>query len=119
MGWRKQFWLTSQIYLQRNNVTDLLCSGNNINRRVFKNLEDEPKISLEKIKVKVNWNQNSNNKAIIKELSDRLLFTVDENIQKDMENIIKYDFDTHSDNANQVVLRLFNYITKLPEFQLI
>ncbi len=112
-------WLTSQIYLQRNNVTDLLCSGNNINRRVFKNLEDEPKISLEKIKVKVNWNQNSNNKAIIKELSDRLLFTVDENIQKDMENIIKYDFDTHSDNADQVVLRLFNYITKLPEFQLI
>lgn len=112
-------WLTSQIYLQRNNVSDLLCNGQNINRKVFKNLDEDTKISLEKINVNVKWNNNGDNISIIKELSERLIFSVDENIQKDMENIIKYDFDPSSENADKVVLRLFNYITKLPEYQLI
>jgi hypothetical protein len=40
-------------------------------------------------------------------------------MQKDMENLLKYDFDAKSENANNAVLRLFNYITKLPEYQLI
>ena len=112
-------WLTSQIYLQRNNVSDLLCNGRSINRKTFKKLEEEPSISLEKINIKLNWTSTGNNKAIIRELTERLLFLVDEETQKNMENIIKYDFDPKSENADIVVLRLFNFITKLPEFQLI
>jgi uncharacterized protein (DUF1800 family) len=113
-------WLTSQVYLQRNNVADLLCSGKNINKKVFKNItEQEPDVTFEKIEINLKWNSNGNHVAIIKELTERLLFSVDDNIQKDMENILKYDFDTKSKNADQVVIRLFNYIIKLPEFQLI
>jgi uncharacterized protein (DUF1800 family) len=115
-------WLTSQIYLQRNNASDLLCNGRNISRKVFDKIPeegDEPEIKLEKINVSIDFNKNGNNKQIISELSNRLLFRVDENLQKDMENLLKYDFDAKDDNANYAVLRLFNYITKTPEYQLI
>ena len=115
-------WLTSQIYLQRNNVSDLLCSGRNLNRKMFNKMGEEgeqPEMTLENINVKVDFNKKGNNKAIIAELSNRLLFQVDESIQKDMEDVLKYDFDAEKDNAQNAVLRLFNYITKTPEYQLI
>ena len=63
--------------------------------------------------------EKGTNKEIIKQLTNRLLFSVDETTQKDFETILKYDFDSDSQNANQAVLRLFNAILKTPEFQLI
>ena len=80
---------------------------------------EETEIKLEKINVKIAFDKNGTNKKIIAELSNRLLFKVDETMQKDMENVLKYDFDPKSENANYAVLRLFNYITKTPEYQLI
>lgn len=114
-------WLTSQIYLQRNNTSDLLCNGKNISRKTSDTMQedDEPQMKVENIKVAVTFDKNGNNKKIITELSNRLLFKVDESMQKDMENVLKYDFDPKSENANYAVLRLFNYITKTPEYQLI
>jgi uncharacterized protein (DUF1800 family) len=115
-------WLSSQIYLQRNNTSDLLCSGNTINRKMFDSIseiKEQKEMILEKIKPKIDFFAHENNKKIIAQVSDRLLFRVDDSIQKDMENILKYDFDAKSDNSNQAVLRLFNYISKTPEYQLI
>ena len=115
-------WLTSQIYLQRNNIADLLCNGRTISRKSFKNIPDEgeaAKMSFDKIEPTLLFDTNANNKQIIEALCQRLLFTVDEDTQKDMENILKYDFDPKEANANNAVLRLFNYIVKKPEYQLI
>lgn len=115
-------WLTSQIYLQRNNTSDLLCSGRSITRKVLNTMTadtDKPKTELEKIDVKIDFDPEGNNKTIITELSNRLLFKVNDSIQKDMENLLKYDFDPKEEHANFAVIRLFDYITKLPEYQLI
>lgn len=79
----------------------------------------KPKRELEKKEVKVQYDSDGNNKTIITELSNRLLFKVNDSTQKDMENLLKYDFDPKNPNANYAVVRLFNYITKLPEYQLI
>ncbi|WP_130734376.1 DUF1800 domain-containing protein [Flavobacterium sp. J27] len=106
-------WLTSQIYLQRNNTVDFLSSGQNM-VRIRKNETEEKKRSPN-----IQFESNGNNISIIKELTDRLLFTVDKNTQEDMETILKYDFNPKSESASSAVLRLFTYITKLPEFQLI
>ena len=76
---------------------------------------------MSRIKTKtthLQWNKGTN-KAIIKELTDRLLFSVSPETQKDFENLLKYDFDANSPNSDQAVLRLFNAIIKEPEFQLI
>jgi uncharacterized protein (DUF1800 family) len=115
-------WLTSQIYLQRNNTADLLCSGRSISRKILNKVGQEgeqTKAELEKIEVKIDFDSNGNNKTIITELSDRLLFKVNDAMQKDMENLLKYDFDPKEEHANFAVIRLFNYISKLPEYQLI
>jgi uncharacterized protein (DUF1800 family) len=115
-------WLTSQIYLQRNTTSDLLCSGRSVSRKTLNtiiNTGDKTNIEFDKINVKIDFDSNGNNKTIISELSDRLLFTVNEGEQKDMENLLKYDFDPKESHANFAVIRLFNYITKLPEYQLI
>ncbi|WP_264525451.1 DUF1800 domain-containing protein [Flavobacterium sp. N502536] len=115
-------WLTSQIYLQRNNTADLLCSGRSITRKVLNTMTAEaekPKSEFEKVEVKIDFDTNGNNKTIITDLSNRLLFKVNDSVQKDMENLLKYDFDPKEEHANFAVIRLFNYISKLPEYQLI
>ena len=119
-GWNGgKEWLTSQIYLQRNNAADLLCNGKNISKRLRFNDEfTNENINL-LIDIKLNWSKKGNNKTVIAELTNRLLFQVDENLQKEFETILKYDFDPNESNAENGVLRLFNAIIKTPEFQII
>ena len=110
-------WLTSQIYLQRNNVADLLSSGKSIPRS---KLERENTLNKKQaFSISLDWNTKGTNKEIIKELTDRLLFSTDTSLQQDLEKILKHDFDPQSLGANDAVLRLFNAIIKSPEFQLI
>jgi uncharacterized protein (DUF1800 family) len=112
-------WLTSQVYLQRNNVADLLCNGRGLNRKVAKPKEEMNKKTANRNTAKIEWNNNGNNKQIIAELKDRLLCSVDEATQKDFETILKYDFNAKAENSDQVVMRLVNAMVKLPEYQLI
>ena len=112
-------WMTSQIYLQRNNASDYLVNGQNIIARRMEKMEDNEMMQRKVQSVTIDFDSNGTNKTIIKELTDHLLFSVDATTQKDMETILKYDFNPKSESANAAVLRLFNYITKLPEFQLI
>lgn len=103
-------WLSSQTFLQRNNVADLLCLGK-LKRGKKMDNNSKPQISL--------FNTNMDNKEIIKSLTGNLIFDVSKEMQSDMETLLKYDFDASSPNANAAVLRLFNYIIKTPEFQII
>lgn len=113
-------WLTSQIFLQRNNTADLLCNGKNISRAKKENdnmmMNQNPNRQLN---VKLNWNREGNNKEIIAQLSNRLLFQTDAANQQDFEKILKYDFDSKTEGSDNAVMRLFNFMVKTPEFQLI
>lgn len=104
-------WLSSQIYLQRDNVADLLCTGKLVRGRNMDENNALPKISL--------FTQEMSSKEIIKSLSDQLVFQVSPQMQSDMETLLKYDFKANSPNADSAILRVFNYIIKTPEFQLI
>lgn len=110
-------WLTSQIFLQRNNAADLLCNGKNISRKnenmMMNQNQNKP------LNVKLNWDKEGNNKEIIAELKNRLLFQTDENSQADFEQILKYDFNSKTEGSENAVMRLFNFMVKTPEFQLI
>jgi uncharacterized protein (DUF1800 family) len=114
-------WLTSQVFLQRNNAADLLCNGKNLSgekKEIDKNsmMTQNPNRQL---KVKLNWNAAGNNKEIIAELKDRLLFQTDASDQQDFEKLLKYDFDSKTEGSDNAVIRLFNFMVKTPEFQLI
>ena len=114
-------WLTSQVLLQRNNAADLLCNGKNISRGK-KEMENNSMMKQNPnrmLNVKLNWDNEGNNKEIIAQLSDRLLFQVDKNTQQDFEQLLKYDFDSKTEGSENAVMRLFNFMVKTPEFQLI
>lgn len=118
-GWNGgNSWLTSQLYLQRHNAADFLCNGRMLNRKVLRGNENESSENNKTIKVGIDFKKGTN-KQIISELTERLLFQNNDELQKDMEQILKYDFDASNENAEKAVLRLFNYITKTPEYQLI
>ncbi len=120
-GWNGgKEWLSSQVYLQRNNVADLLCNGRNISRRAkFMDNDMVNENSNQLVKVSLNWNKSGTNKTIITELKDRLLFQTDEDMQKDWETILKYDFNPKEESADNAVMRLFNNMIKTPEFQIV
>jgi len=111
-------WLSSQVYLQRNKASDLLCSGKSLRLKGIKN-DDEVEFEISPIDISLDWNHQAKPNEIIRDLAARFLFQTSEEIQKDMEQILKYDFDPKSENAEASVLRLFNYITKTPEFQIL
>ena len=116
-GWEGgRAWLTAQIYLQRNAVVDALCQGNAMRaKRLVKGKKNSP----ENFKTELDWNRANKPKEIIASLSERLLFQVEDELQADLENVLKYDFDPSAANADQAVMRLFNFICKTPEFQLV
>jgi D-hexose-6-phosphate mutarotase len=70
-------------------------------------------------KFKIDFDTNGTNKKIIADLAIHSLFQIDSEVQKDMETILKYDFNPKEENADYAVSRLYNYIVKIPEFQLI
>ena len=113
-------WLTSQVFLQRNNAADLLCNSKNINKAkkdIEKTMTNQK--PNKQLSIKLNWDKEGNNKEIIAELSNRLLFQTDKENQQDFEQILKYDFDSKTDGSEYAVMRLFNFMVKTPEFQLI
>lgn len=122
-GWPGGYsWITSQVYMRRTKTADNLCKGFNLS---IKPLEQYPGHyedydNATAFTPNINWHSNGiGNKEIIGQLAGRLLFDADAPLQKNFETILKYDFDPANPNANEAVMRLFNYMVKTPEFQLI
>ncbi len=125
-------WLSSQKLLQRVSVVALLGSGKSLENYKFKrkqeNAAEDIGMTMETMvdnkyeeskKPTLRWNTAlTNNKDIIKDLTNRLVFTVPKDLQTDCERILKYDFDAKADNALQSVTRLAEHIMKSPEFQI-
>lgn len=126
-------WLTSQVFLQRNNIADSLCNGRNLVRAKKESeqnaMMDQNQMmnqnatvnqnQYRQIHVHLDWNKDGTNKDIIAELENRLLFQTDAADQQDFEKLLKYDFDSKTEGSENAVMRLFNFMVKTPEFQLI
>lgn len=114
-------WINSQTLQQRNTIVDIICTAHNfVKRRLNANeLELLENIKNDSLKVAIPWLKSTDAASIINDFSSRLLFNRDDNLKKDLDVVLKYDFDSNSDGAEFAVIRLFNLILKLPEFQLI
>jgi uncharacterized protein (DUF1800 family) len=88
----------------------------NMDEAQMRNTAMEADCLVPKINVEA---RNRSNKEIIRELSDRMLFEVDSNLQEDLENILKYDFDPSAPNANESILKLGRTIMKTPQYQIL
>lgn len=111
-------WLTAQLFLLRNNTADLMCRGRNINASNLKSIGDPATNYKEAFEVHLDW-KKGNNKDVIAQFKDRLLFSADEDAEKDFELILEHDFNPSAKDAPVAVMKLFNYMVKTPEFQII
>ena len=126
-------WLSSQKLIQRMGIVSTIANGKSLEAFALKRPKkqdaalDEMQMDEEAIFGKmtekdeipaIKWDKSlKSNKDIIKNLSERLVFTVSKDMQDDMERILKYDFNPSEMNADQAVTRLAEYIMKSPEFQ--
>ena len=124
-------WLSSQRLLQRVSVVALLASGKPLEtfkiKRKQENMAEEMGMMEDRVGYReggqitpnLRWNKAlTNNKDIIKDLTDRLVFTVSKDLQTECEQVLKYDFDAKADNAQKSITRLAEHIMKSPEFQI-
>ena len=124
-GWDGgQYWLSSQKLIQRCSAVGLIASGQSFNKFKPKkiNMEDadlqQEEQDAANQTLAFDWNHGAkNNLEVIRDITDRLLFTVDKGMQEDMERLIKYDFDPRSASADAAVTRVAEFAMKAPEFQ--
>lgn len=119
-GWKGgQDWLTSQIYLNRNQLIDFIIDGNKryiaeLNRRLEK-FSSEPITFNPKFKIE----HKKNAKTIIDELTQKTIFSASEELQNELNQVLKYDFNPESENAERSILKVYQHIAQSPEFQII
>ena len=121
-GWEGgRTWINTQTFLQRNTIADIVCTSKSFVKRKMNLAEKEllENIKNDNLKAEIKWLKNSNAKSIKNDFTSRLLFNTDEKLNKDLDAILKHDFDPKSEGAEFAVIRLYNSILKLPEFQLI
>ncbi len=126
-------WLSAQKLIQRAQTVHLFGSGQSMeNSRYGKKqmqITDEMKTGNEilgndadviPLKSDFRWEKSAHGiKDILNDMSDRLLFSIDDDTKKEIVNKIGYDFNPNSPNAQQTVTRVAEYVLKLPEYQLI
>jgi uncharacterized protein (DUF1800 family) len=126
-------WLSSQKLLHRCGIVATIANGNTLDNFRFKARQTEMMDDLDMNQMAMygkprqeqkapvlTWDKSlTNNKLIIQNFSERLVFTVSKEMQMDMEQVLKYDFNPAEMNAQQGVTRLVEYIMKAPEYQLV
>lgn len=119
-GWKGgKDWLTAQIYADRNQLIDLIISGNPLYaERLSKRLEklDIGKLSFQPRLALAN---PKNAKSILEELTDNMVFATNDDMRAELNQLLQYDFDINAEYASKSILKVYHYLAKTPEFQLI
>lgn len=120
-GWKGgRDWLTSQIYADRNQFIDFIINSNNKYQiQLMKKLERFDIGIIDLMNPKLNIKSKLSPKSILQELTETMIFQTNDDMQAELDQILKYDFDPNAENANKSILRAYQYLAKSPEFQII
>jgi uncharacterized protein (DUF1800 family) len=147
-GWQGgKDWLSSQTYIDRQGFVDNLITGgkgalakrflkdkmdNNDAIPVMKDAVDNPtniskgksdedvsSDSIAFVQGKYKFDINSNAKQIIEKSLEECISLDDATYKEELSKILVYDFNPKEEGAQQNINRLYQYITKSPEFQII
>lgn len=113
-------WLSTDRLLQRFSSIDALVYGK-FSKKKFKAAEEMDEYQeSEAPTIRISWNKKATtNREIIKELSERLLFQVDNDMQNSLERILPYDYQpAMADHIEPVIQRLMVQIMKSAEYQI-
>lgn len=120
-GWKGgKEWLSSQIYADRNQFIDNVIDRNKgFERMMLKGLETNMQSDSYNFTPKLKLVNTQNANAIVEELAQKMVFEKDEEMQLALQQILKYDFDPSAENAAKSILKVYQYLAKSPEFQII
>lgn len=119
-GWKGgQAWLTSQIYADRNQLVDFIIEGNKKFEKALSRRLEKYDVGEISFKPSLEINNKINAKSILQELTQKMIFEVNDNMLAELDQLLKYDFDPQSENASQHILKVYQYLAKTPEFQII
>ncbi|HOJ90069.1 MAG TPA: hypothetical protein PLH86_03165, partial [Saprospiraceae bacterium] len=68
---------------------------------------------------KLEINHMESAKTILEELTDRMIFETSAEMKEELNQLMKYDFDPKTANAQKRILKVYQYLAKSPEFQII
>jgi uncharacterized protein (DUF1800 family) len=119
-------WLDSGKYIARNTAIINLFNqkfkknNNTMSMQDISMQDDSDKNQEGDFKPLIVWDSKAkSNVEVIKDISDRILFNVDENMKNNLEEILKYDFVPGANENVEAVNQLVKYIMKSPEYQLL
>ncbi|MDC1106106.1 DUF1800 family protein [Prolixibacteraceae bacterium] len=113
-------WLTSQIYIHRQQLVDFVLYEKNspMARRLVNRVKKIDGTDVV-FTPQLEFNKQANTQEIILDLTNKMVFEVDDNMQLELDNILLYDFNAQASNANQSVLNVYRYLARSAEFQII
>lgn len=119
-GWKGgQQWLTSQIYADRNQFVDYIIDGNKRFEQVLNQRFKRMDVGMVQFTPQLKLEDHKNAHAIINELVQKTIFESNDEMQQELNQILKYDFNPMAENADKSILKIYQYLAKSPEFQII
>ena len=119
-GWKGgQHWLTAQTFQERSQMIDFLLSGNKKYENQFNNRLKRLDGGYIDFKPNLTIKNRLSAATILEELTQNMVFEVSEEMKEELNQILKYDFDPQAENAEKSIQRVYAYLAKSPEFQII
>lgn len=119
-GWNGgQDWINHQIYAERNLFVDFLIDKSVKFENILKRATKKYNFGSTNFNIKLDLENKSSAKTILNELKDKMIFESNDEINEELNQILKYDFDPKTNNADIYILRAYQYLAKSPEFQII
>ena len=119
-GWKgSQNWLTSQIYADRNQFIDFVIDGNKQFEKILNKRLEKFELGTISYNPKLKILNQKNAQTILNELTQKMLFEANEDLKQELNQLLKYDFDPKAENAEKSMLKVYQFLAKSPEFQII
>jgi hypothetical protein len=119
-GWKGgRDWLTSQIYAERNMFIDFIVDGNLKYEKLLNKRLEKFDVDSVHFKPVLNLKNKKDARSILDELTQKMIFETNEELENELNQLLKYDFDPKAENAEKVILKVYQFLAKTPEFQLI
>jgi len=119
-GWKGgQNWLTSQIYADRNQFIDFIIDGNKQFEKILNKRLEKFELGTISYNPKLKILNKKNAQTILNELTQKMLFEANKDLKQELNQLLKYDFDPKAENAEKSMLKVYQFLAKSPEFQII
>lgn len=119
-GWKGgKDWLTAQIYADRNEFIDFVIDKNKKFGKILNQRLEKFDAGIFDLNPQLKIKNKTNSKTILEELTNKMVFETNSEMNQELNELLKYDFDPNAENASQKILRVYQYIAKSPEFQII